>query len=130
MVKFYEFYVIHSSGVPLFHQKANASIESVNKNMVSGFISAIQSVVSAQNDEEKIEIIKFKNTKLIILQQKLYGIFFIARVSQKEKEKPARKELIKLSDIFIEDYRSNLIEWEGEINVFQNFRYRLSNYWI
>jgi len=130
MVKFYEFYVIHISGVPLFHQKANASIESVNKNMVSGFISAIQSVVSAQNDEEKIEIIKFKNTKLIILQQNLYQLFFIARVSQKEKEKPARKELIKLSDIFIEDYRKNLIEWEGEINVFQNFRYRLSNYWI
>ena len=53
MVKFFEFYVINNSGVPLFHQKANPSIESVNKNMVSGFISAIQSVVSSQNDEEK-----------------------------------------------------------------------------
>lgn len=130
MVKFYEFYVINNSGVPLFHQKANPSIESVNKNMVSGFISAIQSVVSAQNDEEKIESIKFKNTKLIILQQSLYHLFFIARVSQKVKEKPVRKEIIKLSTSFIEDYRKYLIEWDGEINVFQNFRYRLSNYWI
>ena len=130
MVKFYEFYIINTSGIPLFHQKANPSIESVNKNMVSGFISAIQSVVSAQNDEEKIESIKFKNTKLIILQQSLYNIFFIARVSQKEKEKPARKELKKLSTFFIEDYRKHLIEWDGEINVFQSFRYRLSSYWI
>ena len=130
LVKFHEFYVINSSGVPLFHQKANNSTESVNKNMVSGFISAIQSVVSSQNDEEKIEIIKFKNTKLVILQQSLYDLFFIARVSQKEKEKPARKELKKLSILFVEDYRKHLIEWDGEISIFQNFRYRLSNYWI
>lgn len=125
-----EFFVINTSGVPLFHQKANNSIESVNKNMVSGFISAIQSVVSAQNEEEKIEIIKFKNTKLVILQQKLYQLFFIARISQKEKEKPVRKELLKLSTLFVEDYRKHLIEWDGEISIFQNFRYRLSNYWI
>ena len=96
--------------------------------MVSGFISAIQSVVSSQN--ENIESIKFKNTKLIILKQKLYNIFFIARVSQKEKEKSARKELKKISTLFIEDFRSILIDWDGEINIFKEFRYRLSNYWI
>jgi hypothetical protein len=80
-------------------------------------------------ESQEVEAIKFKDTKLVISNEPDYDLFFIARTKAKEKEKNIRKDLRKISEFFINEYRSQLIEWDGETVVFEKFRYRLTQYW-
>jgi len=129
MVKFIEFWAIDQNGVTLYHQKANKNIQSVDQNLVSGFLSAFQSMLSV-SAQDSIEAIKFKDSKLVLTRKKFDSfLYFIARAHTDEKDKNVRKELDKIGDTFVSDYRSLLVDWTGDVSLFNGFENRMASYW-
>ncbi|MCP4761695.1 MAG: hypothetical protein GY870_07935 [archaeon] len=104
------------------------NLESVNENLITTFLSAFQNMVSAGNSQEKVEAIKFKDSKLIIhLVTAPFNLYFIGRVNMKEKDKNSRKILNKLSDIFVQDFWKYLENWTGDISLFDAFSKHLED---
>ncbi|MHA1729965.1 MAG: hypothetical protein ACTSWY_14740 [Promethearchaeota archaeon] len=124
MINLMEFWIIRD-GIPLFHQKTN-NVKSINKSLVSGFISAFNSMVATKS--ENIESIKFADSKLVLERVELKRLFFIGRTIQKEKDKNIRKELQKISALFLKLYETEIDDWTGDISVFDNFREQISSY--
>jgi hypothetical protein len=129
MVKFIEFWTIDQNGVTLYHQKANKNVQSVDQNLVSGFLSAFQSMLSV-SAQDSIEAIKFRDSKLVLTRKKFDStLFFIARSQLDDKDKVIRKELDKISELFISDFRSLLVDWTGDTSLFNGFENRMTPYW-
>jgi len=129
MPTFLEFWVIDRNGITLFHQKQNKNIESINKNLFSGFVSGFMSIISVSSSED-VESIKFKNSKLIMVPTNVYEkLLFIARTDQKEKDKVVRKELEKLSKIFLTEFSKDIANWVGDMDAFESFSKYLESYW-
>lgn len=117
------------NGIPLFHARKSKSTETVDLNLISGFLSAFLSMYTI-NTNENLEAIKFKGSKLIFLPfQSPYELIIIARVSQKEKYKNVHKELEKISQSFITSYGPQIEDWDGETNLFLEFNKNLESYW-
>jgi len=127
MPTFLEFWIIDRNGITLFHQKQDKA-ESINKNLFSGFVSAMVDVISVSSDED-VETIKFKDSKLIMIQTNVYEkLLFIARTEQKEKDRVVRKELIRISKTFLNEYKDELPKWVGDMDAFNDFTKFLEPY--
>lgn len=127
MVKFLEFWCVDANGIALFHEKEK-DVASVDKNLISGFLSAFQSMLKVSQQGE-VEAIKFKDSRLIIVtKESPFRLYFIVRISEKEKDKVVRKELEKLSDQFMVDFWEPLTNWEGNIDAFYDFQPKLKPY--
>ena len=121
MPTFLEFWIIDRHGITLFHAKKDKSVKSINKNLFSGFVSAMVDVISVSSDED-VETIKFKDSKLIMVQTNVYEkLLFIARTDKKEKDRVVRKELIRLSKTFLNEYNEELAKWVGDMDTFNDF---------
>ncbi|MBD3350088.1 MAG: hypothetical protein GF364_01220 [Candidatus Lokiarchaeota archaeon] len=124
MVKFLECWIITQDGMTLFHEREK-NIQTVDKNLISGFLTAFQSMlkVSKQGD---VEAIRFKNTKLLIkTEDEPFKLYFIGRTKDGERDRSIKKELGKLSEKFVLQYWSELESWQGNISVFMNFQTEL-----
>ncbi len=120
MPTFLEFWIIDRNGITLFHEKRDKT-ESINKNLFSGFVSALVDVISVSSDED-VETIKFKDSKLIMIQTNVYEkLLFIARTDKKEKDRVVRKELVRLSKTFLNEYNEELAKWVGDMDTFNDF---------
>ncbi|MBN2155806.1 MAG: hypothetical protein JW776_07165 [Candidatus Lokiarchaeota archaeon] len=129
MPTFLEFWIIDRNGITLYHQKRNKNVESINKNLFSGFVSAFHDIINVSS-QENVESIKFKNSKLIMIPTNVYErLLFIARTDQKEKDKNVRKELNKLSKIFLNEFNEELKKWVGDMDTFETFGKYLIPYW-
>lgn len=127
MVDFTEIWVINANGIALFHASEKDS-KSVNKNLISGFLSAFQSMLKASKQGD-VEAIKFKDSKLnIVAVDKPIPLFFIARTNQKEKDRSVRKHLNRIAKEFTAKYKEDIIEWDGNIDLFMKFADELDSY--
>jgi hypothetical protein len=128
MPTFLEFWIIDKQGIALFHEKKDKTVESINKNLFSGFVSAMCDVINVSSSED-VETIKFKDTKLIMTSTNVYEkLLFIARTDQKEKDRQVRKELIRLSKAFLEQYSEDLSNWVGDMDAFIGFSKKIEPY--
>jgi hypothetical protein len=127
MPTFLEFWIIDRNGITLFHQKQD-KVESINKNLFSGFVSAMVDVISVSSDED-VETIKFKDSKLIMIQTNVYEkLLFIARTNQREKDRVVRKELSRISKAFLNDFQDVLPNWVGDMDSFNDFAKNMESY--
>ena len=128
MPTFLEFWIIDKQGIALFHEKRDKTVESINKNLFSGFVSAMVDVISVSSSED-VETIKFKDTKLVMTSTNVYEkLLFIARTDQREKDRQVRKELIRLSKAFLDQYSEELSSWVGDMDAFTGFNKTLEPY--
>lgn len=129
MATFLEFWIIDRNGITLMHAKGDKTIESINKNLFSGFVSAFHDVISVSSSEN-VESIKFKDSKLIMVPTNVYErLLFIARTDQKEKDRSVRKDLTRLSKIFLNEYSDALASWVGDMDAFESFTKHLEPHW-
>lgn len=127
MPTFLEFWIIDRNGITLFHHKQD-KIESINKNLFSGFVSALVDVISVGSDED-VETIKFKESKLLMIQTNVYEkLLFIARTNQREKDRVVRKELLRISKTFLNEYKDVLPNWVGDMDSFNDFAKNMESY--
>ncbi len=127
MPTFLEFWIIDRNGITLFHQKQDKA-ESINKNLFSGFVSAMVDVISVSSSED-VETIKFKDSKLVMISTNVYEkLLFIARTHQKEKDRVIRKELHRLSKMFLNQFNEDIKNWVGDMDAFKDFTDTLDPY--
>jgi hypothetical protein len=128
MATFLEFWIIDRNGITLFHEKKDKTVESINKNLFSGFVSAMVDVINVSSSED-VETIKFKDSKLVMTSTNVYEkLLFIARTNQTEKDRAVRRDLIRLSKAFLEEYNESISHWVGDMDEFIGFSKNLEPY--
>ncbi|MFX1297598.1 MAG: hypothetical protein ACFFD2_22465 [Promethearchaeota archaeon] len=116
-----EFLIINSKGLILFKFSPD---EDLNAEIKSGFFSAIQSFAKTfidKNKEKYHSIIKIGEFNYNFLCNQLYDIYFILRSAIRDKEKDINGCLKKLEKLFIEEFRMDLIGFNGNTSKFQRF---------
>jgi hypothetical protein len=90
LVKFLEFWCVDANGIALFHEKEK-DVTSVDKNLISGFLSAFQSMLKVSQQGE-VEAIKFKDSRLIIVtRESPFRLFFMLGFQKKKRIKLSEK---------------------------------------
>ena len=116
-----EFLIINWDGITLFSYSPNRDL---HPSVMSGFFSAFQSFVGYVGKKEEGN---FLNTILIgnytykLLTNQLYKLHFILKSSAKVKDKIIGRYLKNFEAMFIEEYRRDLITFDGNASQFENF---------
>jgi hypothetical protein len=116
-----EFWIINWDGIPLFKYSQTRSLRI---ELIGGFLSAIQSFAKTVIDDEKGQ---FLNTLSIgshsynFLTNEIYRLYFILKTSKKVKEKTVNLFLQRFQDMFIEEFRRELVAFDGDISIFEGF---------
>ncbi|GAB4321110.1 MAG: hypothetical protein Kow0069_25320 [Promethearchaeota archaeon] len=131
-----QLWVITGTGLPLFDWRPPHLKESVNPNFISGFMSAILTMVGA--DQDAIEDMHLGNAKLVLemfrakdtpgLEKVPFDLVLIAHVSPKTKSKAVKRVLGKLGKAFVECYGPVLEDWNCDTTLFQDFVDQVRDY--
>lgn len=117
-----EFLVINADGLTLFKFSSD---EDFNTEIKSGFFSAIQSFAKTFIDENKEKyhsIIRMGELNYNFLCNQLYDIYFVLKSANSDKEKDINDYLRKLEELFIEEFRMDLITFNGDTSSFKRFK--------
>lgn len=116
-----EFLVINADGLTLFKFSSD---DNFNTEIKSGFFSAIQSFAKTfvdKNKEKYHSIIRMGELSYNFLCNQLYDIYFILKSANSDKEKDINDYLKKLEQLFIEEFRMDLITFNGDTSKFHRF---------
>lgn len=113
----------------MFNTRARGIQESVNPNLLSGFINAIRGMLQISTQSE-IESINLSEQKLIfqVIDCKDNKLLYIARVYNRVKDKYVKKDLQKIAQDFLAKYGSQASDWKCEISLFEGFEKELGDY--
>jgi hypothetical protein len=117
-----EFLIINSEGLTLFKFSPD---EDLNAEIKSGLFSAIQSYAKTFVDENKAKyrsIIKIGDFNYNFLCNQIYDIYFVLKSAIRDKEKEINSYLKKLEELFIEEFRMDLIAFDGDTSKFKKFK--------
>ncbi|MFX1315599.1 MAG: hypothetical protein ACFE9T_07020 [Promethearchaeota archaeon] len=116
-----EFLIINSKGLPLFKFSFD---DDLNAELKSGFFSAIQSFAKTFVNKDQVKyhsIIKIGNFNYNFLCNQLYNVYFIIKSVNGAKEKDIYSSLKKIEELFIEEFRMDLITFDGDTSKFKRF---------
>ncbi len=120
-MKVEEFWIINWDGLPLFKYSPTRSLRI---ELIGGFLSAIQSFAKTVIEDERGQ---YLNTLTIgdhsyhFLTDEVYKLYFILKTSKKVKEKIINLYLQRFQDMFIEEFRKDLVAFDGDITPFESF---------
>ena len=123
-----EFLIINSMGLTLFKFPPD---EDLNTEIKSGFFSAIQSFAKTFVDENKEKyqsVIRIGDFNYNFLCNQLYDIYFILKSANRDKEKNINDYLRKIEELFIEEFRMDLIAFDGDTSIFKRFKKILTKF--
>jgi hypothetical protein len=114
-IKLIEVWIIEKQGINLLNVQKPGLTSPMNPALFSGFLSAIQSMAV-----ESIDAITMKDSKIKILPvANPIHFFVVGRASAKEKDQNIQKELEKIRDMFIAEYKQELVDFCGDISIFE-----------
>jgi len=113
----------------MFNIRAKGIQESVNPNLLSGFINVIRGMlqISANSDIESMNLSEQK----LIFHVSTYpdkNLLYIARVYNKVKDKNIKKQLQKIAEVFLAKYGPQASQWKCETSLFEGFEKDLAEY--
>ena len=120
-MKVEEFWIINWDGLPLFKYSPKRSLR---VELIGGFLSAIQSFAKTVIEEERgnyLNTLSIGEHSYNFLTDEIYRLYFILKTSKKVKEKIINLYLQRFQDMFIEEYRRELIAFDGDITIFDSF---------
>lgn len=92
----------------------------VDPQLFSGFLSSIYTFSEGISKTGGIETLELKDMKLI------YSVFsnliFIISVTKDEEPEIIRQKISEISSAFVDKYKDNLLNWDGDLEVFEPFR--------
>ena len=125
MARLYDLYIINRDGLCLLHQKFG-TIE-VDSDLVSGFFSAIQQFMQdilpssvGVGNAQSIKSLDRGDFKLLIEHGRETDIFGVV-ISDKE-DIDVRRKLIEITNEFERTYKDNLLDFDGNVELFQEFK--------
>ncbi|MHA1719478.1 MAG: hypothetical protein ACTSWX_05260 [Promethearchaeota archaeon] len=122
-LKLQELWIINKNGLPYLSVQAKDLGEGINPMIFSGFMSAVQNLA-----EDSIDSIKMKNSKIMIIPvKKPIPFFVIGRAKTKEKDSSIRKQLLKIRDMFLDEFEVIIPTWEGDLTFFTYFKKEIEN---
>ncbi len=124
-----ELWIINPDGLTMFNTRANGVQESVNPNLLSGFINAVRGMLQLSTNSD-IESINLSEQKLIfqVIDCKDKKLLYIARVYNRVKDKNVKKDLQKIAQDFLAKYGVQASDWKCETSLFEGFEKDLGDY--
>jgi len=115
-----EFWIINFDGVPLFSYSPD---DPLNSHLIGGFFSAIQKFSTKMDDktEHYINSLNLNDASIHFLINQKYELYFISKSSKKTKPKLITPHLKELAEIFINEFEERIIDFDGEITIFNEF---------
>ncbi|WP_457556771.1 hypothetical protein [Candidatus Harpocratesius sp.] len=126
--KLMEIWIIDKSGLSLVHTRSPQIMDkpAISPVLFSGFLTAVESVAA-----ESIDAIKMKDSKIMILPvQKPSKFFVVGRAKIREKDSNIRKVLLKISELFIDEFGVLISSWNGDYQIFAFFKDILQKFLI
>lgn len=124
--KLLELWIIDRSGLSLVHIQSELikGKPGISPVLFSGFLTAVESMAA-----ESIESIKMKDSKILILPITTPAKFFVVgRAKIREKESSLRKVLIKVGEVFIEEFGAIIRTWGGDHQLFAFFEEKVTRF--
>lgn len=116
-----EFWIINWDGLPLFKYSQTRSLRI---ELIGGFLSAIQSFAKTVIEDERgqyLNTLSIGNHSYNFLTNEIYRLYFVLKTSKKVKEKIVNLFLQRFQDMFIEEFRMELVAFDGDISTFERF---------
>ena len=95
-------------------------IKEVDPQLFSGFLSSIYTFSEGISKTGGIETLELKDMKLIYTV--FSNLIFIISVTKDEEPEIIRQKISEISSAFIERYKNNLLNWNGDLEIFEPFR--------
>ena len=121
-----EFWVINWEGAPLF----TFSFDDSQSRLLSGFFQTIQSFARniIDDDQDHINYITLGEYIYNFHRNTIYQLYFIIKCSSKTKRKTIKARLSTIENLFIEDYRAELVKPDRDPSQFEKFRSKIEKY--
>lgn len=116
-------YIIKKTGEGIYTKKYEDS--NIDDNLISGFLSALQTFVSEVSSGDIIRTIKTGNVKFIY--NIMHEIIVVFVVDQNEDEKKIQAKIEEVSDAFYKKYGANIENWSGDVAIFKSFDQELDD---
>ncbi|MEM2109978.1 MAG: ADP-ribosylation factor-like protein [Candidatus Odinarchaeota archaeon] len=110
-------YIMRKTGENIYTKKYEQS--SIDDNLISGFLSALQNFVSEVSSGDVIRTIKTGNVKFIY--NIIHDIIVVAVADQEDDEKKIQEKVEKIAEIFYNKFKVNLENWTGDVSPFKPF---------
>ena len=122
-----EFWVIDWEGKPLYTFTPE---EKSKSDLLSGFFQTIQSFARSvtEDDQDHINTITLGEFNYNFHNNTIYQLYFILKCSTKTKKKTIKTLLSTIENLFIENYRAELVKPEIDPSKFEKFQYKIEKY--
>ena len=122
-----EFWVVNWKGKPLYRF---APEEKTKLDLFSGFFQTIQSFARnlIEDDQEHINTITLGEYNYNFHNNSIYELYFILKCSKKSKRKTIKALLSTIENLFIENYRAELVKPEIDHSKFEKFQNKIKKY--
>lgn len=120
-MEFKDIWIMKTEGIAFVHAEMTQSNENFSTNLFTGFLSAVQNMAA-----DSIDAIKMKGSIIIIVpMNKPIKFFVVGRASAKDKDKDVRKELIKIGENFVAQFKDVIENWDCDVGRFDSFKEKL-----
>ena len=122
-----EFWVLDMEGKPLY---TFTKEEKSKSDLLSGFFQTIQTFARSvtEDDQDHINTITLGEYNYNFHNNTIYHLYFILKCSTKVKRKTIKALLSTIENLFIENYRAELIKPEIDPSEFEKFQYKIEKY--
>lgn len=112
--------LIIASGGMLCYSKVFAGKFEVEEDLISGFLTAISNI-AIEIKAGGVKSLNFRNFNYIFSYDIELDCLFVIVTDIDDPEEEARKKVELMKDEFIKRYRRNLIDWTGDVSLFNDF---------
>ena len=122
-----EFWVLDWEGKPIYTFTPE---EKMITDLLSGFFQTIQSFARSiiEDDQDHISNITLGKYNYNFHKNTIYQLYFILKCSTKTKRKTIKALFSTIENLFIENYRAELIKPEIDPSEFEKFQYKIEKY--
>ncbi|MHA1784702.1 MAG: hypothetical protein ACTSVY_10750 [Candidatus Helarchaeota archaeon] len=117
---FHHVFIVEKTGICIFHKCFDECSDNINKDLFSGFFSALFDFSKEMFSEDYydfIDLIDFGEKRFIIVETP--KLFFIGLIDSKDSTIAAIKQLKRFKNSFVYKFRNVLSNWVGKIDDFQ-----------
>ncbi|NHI93040.1 MAG: hypothetical protein EAX96_11100 [Candidatus Lokiarchaeota archaeon] len=118
-------WIIKETGENLYTRTFGESVHGgLDENLISGLFMAVANFAKSAGKDE-MDSISMKNKKFLFLNKG--EIFIVLGIEKETDEETVKTQLSKIGDLFIEEFKEILNNWDGNVRIFKRFTEVLDN---
>ncbi len=112
-------WIIKDSGQNLYTRTFTSSESGLDETLITGLFMAVASFAESAGKDE-MDSIGMKNKKFLF--QNKGEILIVLGIDKDTDEEPLKKQLNSIGDLFLEEFKTELIDWDGNVAPFKRFK--------